>query len=57
MHGRRVFDVHKFLFMIRPAVVLASGPPEAEHLKPKSRNLKNQRIRANIDNKLSVQRR
>ena len=29
-----MFDVHKFLFMIRPAVVLAGGPPEAEHLKP-----------------------
>jgi len=32
--GRSMFGVHKFLFMIRPAVVLAGGPPEAEHLTP-----------------------
>ena len=49
MHGRRVFDVHKFLFMIRPAVVLAGGPPEAEHLKPKDT-----KGFANIDNELSM---
>jgi len=31
---RSMFDVHLFLFLIKPVVVLAGGPLEAEHLNP-----------------------
>jgi len=32
--GRSMFDVHWFLFLIKPAAVLAGGPPEVEHPTP-----------------------
>jgi len=31
---RSMCDVHSFFPSIKPAVVLAAGPPEAEHLTP-----------------------